>query len=787
MKANFRKSIYLMALIMLNAAIAISQTPQSINYQAVARNSSGTLMSNTNVNVRFTIHQGSASGTSVFQETHTTNTNDYGLFSLKIGEGTVVSGSFASIDWGNNAYYLQVELDAGSGYTDMGSNQMVSVPYALHAAEAGNVITYTGGTGISVSGSTITNTAPDKTVNLSGSGATTVSGTYPNFTISSTDNNTTYSAGSGIGISGTTISNTAPDKTVNLTGSGATSVTGTYPNFTISSTDNNTTYAAGTGLTLSGTTFSAQTTSALWNANKLQGRTISSTAPTSGQVLKWNGSSWAPGTDNTGGGGIWSQNGSYAYYNTGGVGIGTSTPARLLDIKSSNSSSYLALHNSVTGTTSLDGMLVGISGSGNNTYIWNYESGNMYLGTNDISRVTISSAGNVGIGNATPAYTLDVAGTAYASGFKTSYTGSYLLGIYKGLWWDSSIGGIAAGSTVSGKKLELFGGSSNAALTVSGTNVGIGTSAPDDALEVHGTTGVLKIVGTSNPMIRLYENATAKSYIQHYNGDLLLATYGADGISLLTNNTNRMFIDASGNVGIGTTSPVNILDIATSNATAYQSFHNSSSGSTGSDGFLVGLGSSTAYLWNYENGSISLGTNNSTRMLIDASGAVGIGTASNSTYALQVSHSLYGLDIMHGTNNWELYTSTSGDLFLYANGTHKGTFNASTGVYSSISDRRLKENISDMGSVLHSVMDLKPVAYNFIGSTKRTSGFLAQELLETFPQYVSHNVDAERDLDVYTVDYAGMSVIAIKAIQEQQKMIEDLQQQINELKSGLNK
>ena len=100
---------------------------------------------------------------------------------------------------------------------------------------------YTAGSGLTLSGTTFSNTAPDQTVSLTGSGATTISGTYPNFTVSSTDTNTdtntTYTAGSGLNLSGTTFSNTAPDQTVSLTGSGATTISGTYPNFTISSTD----------------------------------------------------------------------------------------------------------------------------------------------------------------------------------------------------------------------------------------------------------------------------------------------------------------------------------------------------------------------------------------------------------------------------------------------------------------------------------------------------------------------------------------------------------------------
>ena len=96
----------------------------------------------------------------------------------------------------------------------------------------------------------------DQTVSLTGAGTTTVSGTYPNFTI--TGAGTTYTAGSGLSLTGTEFANTAPDQTVALTGAGATSISGTYPNFTITSTDNNTdtTYTAGTGITLTGTEFS---------------------------------------------------------------------------------------------------------------------------------------------------------------------------------------------------------------------------------------------------------------------------------------------------------------------------------------------------------------------------------------------------------------------------------------------------------------------------------------------------------------------------------------------------
>ncbi|HRG29236.1 MAG TPA: tail fiber domain-containing protein [Chitinophagales bacterium] len=120
------------------------------------------------------------------------------------------------------------------------------------ATDAGT--TYFAGAGISFSGTTINNTAPDQIITLSGTGAASVAGTYPNFTINSVDNNTIYTAGSGIDVTGTVITNLSPDQTITLAGDGATTITGTYPDFTISSTDFNTTYTAGSGIDITDAT-----------------------------------------------------------------------------------------------------------------------------------------------------------------------------------------------------------------------------------------------------------------------------------------------------------------------------------------------------------------------------------------------------------------------------------------------------------------------------------------------------------------------------------------------------
>jgi hypothetical protein len=121
----------------VNAAFA--QVPQGFNYQAVARNTSGVLLANQGIAVKLTIHQGSASGTVVYSERHTPTTNQFGLFTATLGQGTVLTGIFSSIVWSSGNYWLQAELDVtgGTTYANMGASQLLSVPYAMYAANAG--------------------------------------------------------------------------------------------------------------------------------------------------------------------------------------------------------------------------------------------------------------------------------------------------------------------------------------------------------------------------------------------------------------------------------------------------------------------------------------------------------------------------------------------------------------------------------------------------------------------------------------------------------------------------
>jgi hypothetical protein len=129
----------LIAVIFLISANLLAQVPQAFNYQAVARDVSGNLIANQAVGINIIIHQSTAGGTVVYSETFTKTTNQFGLFTLPIGQGAVTSGNFNSITWSSGNYWLEVQLDpaGGTAYASMGASQLLTVPYAMYAANAG--------------------------------------------------------------------------------------------------------------------------------------------------------------------------------------------------------------------------------------------------------------------------------------------------------------------------------------------------------------------------------------------------------------------------------------------------------------------------------------------------------------------------------------------------------------------------------------------------------------------------------------------------------------------------
>ncbi len=139
-KTKMRYSFFI-ALLFL-CAVSFGQSPKGIPYQGVARNASGAEIVSTNITVDILIHQGSASGSVVFSERHSPTTNQFGLFTITIGDilAPDLSGTFTGISWGNGPYFIEVALDpfGGTNTISIGTSQFWSVPYALFADSAAN-------------------------------------------------------------------------------------------------------------------------------------------------------------------------------------------------------------------------------------------------------------------------------------------------------------------------------------------------------------------------------------------------------------------------------------------------------------------------------------------------------------------------------------------------------------------------------------------------------------------------------------------------------------------------
>ena len=354
------------------------------------------------------------------------------------------------------------------------------------------------------------------------------------------------------------------------------------------------------------------------------------------------------------------------------------------------------------------------------------------------------------------------------------------------------------------------GGSATTAVTIdTSQNVGIGTSSPGAKLSLTSTGN------TTADGVRLTFGSEARSH-NIYSAlptgrDLTIAPYRALTINtgsgttegVLTLNayeytvfgtgssyTERMRLDASGNLGIGTTSPLAKLDVAGTGArirlapsdatnNALVSFTN-----TGGTSYVgldsTGGGLTSQYALNiYQGGAypITFSTNSSERARIDSSGRLLVGTTSafNSAYtmSLAVSGSTGGLAIKPGADG---YTAA---IFFNAAGTNTGTISvsSSTTTYNTSSDYRLKNSVVPMIGALAKVAALKPVTYKWNSDNSDGEGFIAHELAEVVPQCVTGEKDAvdEDGNPVYQGIDTSFLVATLTAALQELKAIVDAQ------------
>ena len=588
---------------MLISIISFAQAPpEGISYQAVARNNSGKALSNTNLKIRFTIRDLTASGSIIFQETHNSTTNLYGLFTLVIGNGLLVStDSFSAINWGNGNKFLEVEIDTlgGTNYISMGITQMMSVPYALYAKTAGGgSIGTTGATGVTGSAGANGNTGAIGETGATGSIG--ISGANGDTGITGSTGYTGYTGSTGdIGYTGFT----------GATGStGSTGATGADGALNAWSLTGN----AGTngGINFIGSTDKASLRFRTNNTQKmiidsLGNIGIGTTAP----VGKFHINNDVIGSDS-----------SLVVLKNGDVGIGTSIPTYRMDIQApkgtlqvlstttGNIASLRATNDSGNAKFVVESNTGGTSFTGSSPYSAVFGTDyfrSLHLATNSNVRATIDANGNFGIGTTSPGNKLEIytgsntmaralylntgthGGTAFNISATTNNESMLDMSVFRAgvdvtrmsvysngdMSLQPTSGNVGIGTTTPGQRLTInyTGGGTDPLLIASPGGAGNTLSVTSDHRLIYSpsvtcTGGALVNFGNNYPSV-----SSGASFMTI---NPLSVDASSNVLNILEGTTSRLIVNGDGNVGIGTTTPLSTLQVNGSTASAVQNINN---------------------------------------------------------------------------------------------------------------------------------------------------------------------------------------------------------------------
>jgi hypothetical protein len=300
--------------------------------------------------------------------------------------------------------------------------------------------------------------------------------------------------------------------------------------------------------------------------------------------------------------------------------------------------------------------------------------------------------------------------------------------------------------------------------------------------------GVKQVLSSSTgAFLLLHQSATSV-------GGGAIGTDSGSGLQFFTQTgaigaetyAERMRLDSSGNLGIGTTSPRSVggyTSLGLNNTTGI--LIDSFVGGTRTSGIATTASSMT--VGTITSIPLAFLTADTERARIDSSGRLLVGgTAATAKITVnQNSQSTYseGISVyFSGSSYWNIVNGTGNHLYFGFTGLDRSYINSSTGAFVAMSDQRLKKNIADIGYGLSSVLALRPVSYNMKDqedAAEKTFGFIAQEALEVLPESVSQMMNG-----MYGMDKTVIVPVLVKAIQEQQALITQLQADVAALKGA---
>lgn len=376
----------------------------------------------------------------------------------------------------------------------------------------------------------------------------------------------------------------------------------------------------------------------------------------------------------------------------------------------------------------------------------------------------------------------------------------------------------SANLTFDGTNLTLGGGTANgvaylngskvlttgSALVFDGTNLGLAVPpsawSGGKAVDVGAHAGfagysVQAIVATNaywNGTAWTYKTTNAASYYQQNGNSHAWFTAPSGTAGNAISFTQAMTLDASGNLAIGATNAAQALHVARgSGVSSFSTFR--ANGST--SGALYGQDSSNnAYCWNESNAVLLFGTNNTERARIDSSGNLLVGTTDTGAgtgpgFKFKPAGNGANAPLFNIVTANSANTSSSIQLYSTGVGAYRfyvgdgGTVYATSTSISAISDATLKENVRDLETGLAEVMSLRPRRFDWkSGDAKNVAGFVAQEVEQVLPELVT-DYQYSKGVTKKSLKMGDILPTLVKAVQEQQAIIEQLKADVAALKA----